>query len=172
MGMLDPPRVAVSFACVVCFIAACGARTELFVNESTGLDASLAADTQREDVLASDHNAVDAEFESEAAGDADAGSCAPGTCSAPIVSLDYWSDNIQCKFDITWQCGTKHYEVYSPKGIGGCDPGSDSARGLRGFCLEDGVQVGAFDSKDPGGCSCFDPCALAAIVAKTCGFPL
>jgi hypothetical protein len=94
-----------------------------------------------------------------------------GTCTAPMVKLVHDISNMQCKFDITWTCGSITYEVYSPPGIGGCDPTNDSTRGFRGICLQCGQTESKFDMPDPGACTCFDDAKLSALVAKQCGFP-
>lgn len=100
-------------------------------------------------------------------------SCVDGPCTQPTIQIVLGSDNVQCKVDIKWTCGTRTYEIFSPgKGRPDCDPGTDPERGFRAVCLTCGRQSSAFDSTDPEACSCFDPAKLIAMFSKACGFPM
>jgi hypothetical protein len=92
-------------------------------------------------------------------------------CSAAVVQIYWGSDNIRCKYDATWTCGTAKFHVYGATGRSGCDPLTDSDRGFRGTC-ESAIGTTTFDHSDPGGCSCADPAGLAALAANVCGFPV
>ncbi|HEX7601989.1 MAG TPA: hypothetical protein VF316_10305 [Polyangiaceae bacterium] len=161
-------------AVLLLLVAACGGRTGLGVHSDAD-GSPPAVDASRPDATkdgsvpepTTDASVPDTAAEASPSQDATDG------CTAPVVQVYLGSDNLQCKYIVSWSCGASQYQVASGKPGGpGCDPTSDANRGFRGLCTQDGSQIGAFDSADPGGCSCSDTAKLAVLVAKACGFPI
>jgi hypothetical protein len=89
----------------------------------------------------------------------------PGCTMAQVMEA-FGGTKQQCKMQITWTCGTTHYQI----GLG-C--GEANPAGFGGACTKNGMSTGGMwnDTMSSEGCSCSDLAKTTALAAMKCGFP-